>query len=145
MFAGVLLPSEPPEPIPAVPIDLAELADPHLMRLFSLYVAWNDYLDVLRVEAEVEEGNAEADLKLLEATSMAGWGPKDKVTFARAERDTDPEIVIARQRVTTAWSRRKVLMVLCGNMERDASLLSRELSRRIGRAPVEGRYAGWNT
>src|SRR4051812_42302445 len=89
-FAGVLLPAEPPEPIPEIPLDLADLPDSVLMRLFSLYVAWNSYLDVMRVQAEIDEASAETDVKVLEATTMTGWGPKDKVTFARAERDLDP-------------------------------------------------------
>ena len=42
-------------------------------------------------------------------------------------------------------ARRKMLAVLSNNMERGAALLSRELSRRIGRTPVEGRMAGWST
>jgi hypothetical protein len=52
------------------------------MSLFTGYVAWNNYLDVMRVDAEIEEANAETAVKVLEATAMvgAGWGPKDKVT-----------------------------------------------------------------
>lgn len=114
------------------------------MRLFSLYVAWNSYLDVMRVQAEIDEASAETDVKVLEATTMTGWGPKDKVTFARAERDLDPTVIAARQKFETVKAKRKIFMVMCGNMDRGAALLSRELSRRIGRAPVEGRYAGWN-
>jgi hypothetical protein len=118
------------------------------MELFALYVAWNNYLDVQRVAAEIEEATAETELKVLEAVGLtAGWeGPKEsRVTIVRAERDMDPEVVAARSRFDQAKARRKMLAVLCGNMERAAALLSRELTRRVGRAPVEGRLAGWTT
>jgi hypothetical protein len=118
------------------------------MEIFALYVAWNNFLDVRRVGAEIEEANAETDLKLLEAVSIAsGWeGPKEsRVTILRAERDMDPEVQAARSRFDQAKAQRKMLTVLCSNMERGAALLSRELTRRVGRAPVEGRAASWST
>ena len=116
-----------------------------LMELFSVYVIWNNYLDVVHVDAEVAEAQAETYVKVYEATSMTGWDPKDKVTYARAERDADPEMVRLRRRFEEAKAYRKMLGVLCGNMERGAALLSRELTRRVGRTPVEGRAVGWGT
>jgi hypothetical protein len=118
------------------------------MEVFALYVAWHDFLDVQRVAAEIAEADAETALKVLQATSIAaGWeGPKEtRITVLRAERDTDPEVMAAQAAFSQMKARRKMMGVLCGNMERGAALLSRELSRRIGRAPVEGRAAGWMT
>jgi hypothetical protein len=118
------------------------------MELFAVYVAWNNFLDVQRVRAEIEEANAETELKVLEATGIAaGWiDPKEsRVTVLRAEAKLDPEYVSAHVRFDQSKARRKMLAVLCNNMERGAALLSRELSRRIGRAPVEGRAASWST
>jgi hypothetical protein len=143
----VLLPTRPEIEIPEIPRDLSEVSDKVLMTLFTDYVGWNNYLDVVRVDAEIEEANAETAVKVEEATAMvgAGWGPKDKVTLARAERDVDPEVIAVRRRYEEARARRKMLTVLCGNLERGAALLSRELTRRVSRAPVEGRHAGWGT
>lgn len=144
----MFLPARPVYPVPEIPIDLTDLGDKRLMELFAAYVVWNNYLDVQRVSAEIEEANAETDLKVLEATSIAsGWeNPKEsRITVLRAERDTDPEVMAARSRFDQAKARRKMLGVLCGNMERAAALLSRELTRRVGRAPVEGRAASWTT
>ena len=138
----------PAKGVPEIPLNLPDLHDKRVMEIFALYVAWNNFLDVQRVTVEIEEANAETDLKLLEATSMAaGWeGPKEsRITVLRAERDIDPEVVAARSRFENAKARRKMLAVLCGNMERGAALLSRELTRRVGRAPVEGRSAGWSS
>jgi hypothetical protein len=118
------------------------------MEIFALYVAWNNFIDVRRVTAEIEEANAETALKVLEATNMAaGWeNPKEsRITVIRAEMNLDPDVVAARERLDNAKARRKMLAVLSNNMERGAALLSRELTRRVGRAPVEGRAAGWNT
>lgn len=133
--------------MPELPRDLAEVPDKVLMRLFSMYVQWNNYIDVMRVEAEIAEADAETKLKAIEATSMvAGWtgAKEDRVTIQRAERDLDPAVIEARDNVQLVYARRKLLAVLSNNMERGAALLSRELSRRIGRAPVEGRQARWN-
>jgi len=147
-YDGVPLPARPKLAVPEIPLDLTDLHDKRIMELFALYVAWNNFFDVQRVTSEIEEANAETDLKVLEAVSLAsGWeGPKEsRITVLRAERDMDPEVMAARSRFDQAKARRKMMGVLCGNMERGAALLSRELSRRIGRAPVEGRAAGWTT
>jgi hypothetical protein len=141
----VLLPVRPEGEIPELPRDLADVPDRPLMELFSTYVQWNNYLDVIFVDAEVAEAQAETNVKIYEATSMTGWDPKDKVTFARAERDADPEMVRLRREFEQAKAYRKMLGVMSNNMERGAALLSRELTRRVGRAPVEGRLAGWGT
>lgn len=116
------------------------------MELFAHYVAWNNYIDVRRVAAEIEEANAETELKVLEATAIVdNWGgtKDDRVTVTRAARDMDPEVRTAREKHDQAKARRKVLGVLANNMERGAALLSRELTRRVGRSPVEGRAGSW--
>jgi hypothetical protein len=144
----VYLPRRPEQPVPEVPLNLTDLPATRLMEVFALYVAWHDFLDVQRVAAEIAEADAETALKVLQATSIAaGWeGPKEtRITVLRAERDTDPEVMAAQAAFSQMKARRKMMGVLCGNMERGAALLSRELSRRIGRAPVEGRAAGWMT
>lgn len=142
------MPGRPGSSVPQIPLNLTDLHDKRIMEIFAKYVAWNNYLDVQRVTWEIEEATAETELKLLEAVSLAsGWeGPKEsRITVLRAERDMDPEIVAARSRFDHAKARRKMLAVLCANMERGAALLSRELTRRVGRAPVEGRAASWGT
>jgi hypothetical protein len=144
----VYLPGRPEQPVPEIPLNLTDLPATRLMELFALYVAWNNFFDVQRVSAEIAEADAETGLKVLQATSIAdGWqGPKEtRITVLRAERDTDPEVMAAQSAYDQMKARRKMMGVLCGNMERAAALLSRELSRRIGRAPVEGRAAGWTT
>jgi len=141
------LPARPLAGLPEIPANLPDIHDKRLMEIFALYVGWNNYIDVQRVTAEIEEANAETAFKLLEATGIvAGWdNPKIPVTVTKAEAQSDPEYVEAKTRFDQAKARRKMLAVLSNNMERGAALLSRELSRRIGRAPVEGRMAGWTT
>lgn len=146
-FDGVDLPRRPSRGLPEIPMNLPDLGDKRLMELFTAYVVWNNFIDVRRVQAEIEEANAETALKVLEAISLAsGWeGGKDaRITIARAERDMDPEVIAARNAHDEAKARRKLLGVLSNNMERGASLLSRELTRRVGRAPIEGRAGGAN-
>jgi hypothetical protein len=115
------------------------------MEIFAAYVAWANFIDVRRIEAEIEEANVETELKLMSASLMLTDDPKAKVTLLRAEKDLDPEVVAAQARLLQVHARVKMLTVLVGNMERGAALLSRELTRRVGRSPVEGRAASWGT
>lgn len=138
-FDGFLLPRRPPRGLPEIPFNLTDIDEKRLMELFTAYVVWNNFIDVRRVQAEIEEANAETVLKVLEATSLAaGWdGGKDsRITIARAERDIDPEVVAARTAHDEARARRKLLQVLSDNMQRGSNLLSRELTRRVGRESV---------
>ena len=146
-FDGVRLPGRPAKPVPEIPLNLPDVGDQRLMELFTLYTAWANFIDVRRVQAEIEEATAETELKVLDATGLAaGWvDPKEsRVTIIRAETKLDPEYAAAQSRFDEAKARRKMLTVLSTNMERGAALLSRELTRRVGRAPIEGRAASAN-
>jgi hypothetical protein len=115
------------------------------MEIFAAYIAWANFIDVRRVEAEIEEATIETEIKVLTAMFMTSGDPGAKVTVLRAEKDLDPEVLAAQSRYDVIHARVKMLTVLSNNMERGAALLSRELTRRVGRAPVEGRAASWST
>ena len=114
------------------------------MEIFAAYIAWANFIDVRRVEAEIEEATVETEIKVLTAQYMLS-DPTAKVTTLRAEKDLDPQVLAAQGRYDVVHARVKMLTVLSNNMERGAALLSRELTRRVGRAPVEGRAASWGT
>ena len=119
------------------------------MAVFSEMTQWASYLAVQVTKAEIEEHEAEAALKVMEAKRLvAGWGgaKEDRVTLAKAERDADPEVVTLRDRYDRCWAYRKMVTTLCDNVRNEANLLSRELSKRIGLAPLELRSptpGGW--
>lgn len=114
------------------------------MTLFSEYVQWQNYAATTLAEAENEEAKAESKLKLIEARWMASYDdPKGKVTVAKAERDTRPEVQEAHIEWLTAKAHRKMVGAIYSNCERCAQLVSRELSRRIGSGSSERRQQRW--
>lgn len=62
------------------------------------------------------------------------WGGsgKDRVTVAKAERSLDPDVMEQKQEVANRYAYRKMIGVLFINTEREAALVSRELTRRTG-------------
>lgn len=112
------------------------------MEHFSKQLAWQNYLATQVAQAEIVEAEAEAHLKTQEAIAMLN-GSK-KVTEARAERDVDKAVVSARDEYLTAKAKRKLLQVTMENRERCVSLISRELTRRVGRESNNRRNDRWN-
>jgi hypothetical protein len=132
--------------VPALPSDLADIDDRELMRLFSLYIAWQNFIAVKVTEAEIVEAERQTELTVGQATALLGsWGgtKEDRVALARAEREVHPAVVEQQARYNTAKAHRKMLSTLADNMERAAAVVSRELTRRVGREPVERRHRGW--
>jgi hypothetical protein len=131
--------------VPEIPEDITIVSDEFLMQLFSRYVSWQNYAAAELARTEVDESRAEANVRYVEARSMVGnWaGSSDKVTVARAAQTLDPEVEQARQDLLVAYAARKMTAVINANCERTAALISRELSRRIGRDGVERRQMRW--
>jgi hypothetical protein len=119
--------------------------DDRLMRAFAHFVAWQNYAASELAIAEVTEAQAEGALKFEEAQHMVtNWSQaRDKVTVARAQMALSKRVETARSDVLKAYARRKLAAVVYENCERGANLISRELSRRIGRDAVERRAARW--
>lgn len=111
------------------------------MEHFSKQLAWQNYLATQVAQAEIIEAEAEAHLKTQEALVMLN-GSK-KVTEARAERDVDSNVVEARGEYLTAKAKRKLLQVTMENRERCVNLISRELTRRVGREGNSRRNDRW--
>lgn len=105
------------------------------MNRYAEFVAWANYAKSVLVQAEIEEEQAEHDLKVVEAQTLIGeWSSdkKDTVTAAKARRDTDKTVVDARQKLLNARAYRKLLESVYDRCEKSGAVLSRELSRRIG-------------
>lgn len=126
--------------IPELPWDITELSDNLLMEHFSKQLAWQNFFATQVAQAEIDEADAEARLKTQEAVVMLTG---KKVTEARAERDVDENVVAARQEFLVAKARRKMLQVTMENRERCANLISRELTRRVGREGNQRRSDRW--
>lgn len=145
-YAGIPLGDRPGNTVPTLPVDLADIDDRLLMQLFSKYIAWQNYIATRVTEAEIAEANAQTELTVAQSTAMVkSWTGtrEDRVAMAKAERDLHPEVRGMQDRYDTARAHRKMLSTLADNMERAAMVVSRELTRRVGREPVERRHRGW--
>lgn len=106
------------------------VSDADLMDLFAKQTAWQNYLASEMVQADLEETEAEADVKTAEAMVMLNGG---KLNDARLKRDTDEDVAKLRKEYRIARAKRKMLQVAMENRERCINLISRELTRRVGR------------
>src|SRR6476619_5790883 len=117
--------------IPDIPDDITIASDELLMQVFSRYVQWQNYSATQLAGAEIEEERAQRLVKRLEAEHMVlNWAKaNDKVTLARAQMATSPEINEAREAELAIYAHRKLTQVIYENCERTAAMISRELTR----------------
>lgn len=131
--------------IPDLPRDITVMGDDTLMRLFSEYVAWQNYAATEFAMAEVTEEKAEANLRRVNTQALVLANPGvGQVKKAQADIKLSPEVERAEQDRLNAYAARKMTQVVLGNCERCSALISRELSRRIGASGVERRQMRWD-
>lgn len=132
--------------IPLLPDDLGDLNDAALMDLFNRMTTWCNYMAMQLTLFEVREDDAEAILKVVESKYVVANTTAGERGLQRAlrERDLDDEVIKSRDKVRALHTRVKMTRTLFENTERSIALVSRELSRRIGLAPMQGRQAKYN-
>jgi hypothetical protein len=118
------------------------------MRLFTALTRWTDYFGGFLAICDVEERSASLILEKAKALALlragGGGGRDDKVTYAKAQVAVDPEVTQYEADYETAHAKRRFAAVHFEASERDSALVSRELTRRIGRQEVnERRTARW--
>lgn len=133
---GITTPNKPDYAIPSLPHDLTDIGDEDLMVLYSELTAYADFVAVQVSCAQIDERSLEKKLSSLENIKMLSSGGKseNRVTFARAQVAVDPEVVEIKQRLDETYAYRKLIEAMAGNIERDTSLVSRELTRRTSSA-----------
>jgi hypothetical protein len=129
--------------MPTVPSDLDEVVDGVLMRLFSELTAWVAYMGAQLVCAEIDERHAEAEMDKHRALASLAGGKS--VSEAKAKAYEAPEFLAAQEWYKEANAFRKLLQVMYDNGDRFASLVSRELTRRVNREPRENRERRFST
>ena len=131
--------------IPQLPRNVTDMPDENLMELFTKVTSWVDYLSVQHAAAEIDERATKRTLDAHGALAMLGDDEestpkrKESVSAAKARRDAHPKTVELTKQYDDAHAYTKLVGVLMANLDRDAALLSRELSRRIGMAPKSSR------
>jgi hypothetical protein len=138
---GFARPTMPGPHAPELFMDLGELTADEMMNLFAEFSAWANYAAVKVAEAEAAEDDVESDLKVAEArfiiTKMTT--DEEKITTARLQRDSDPEVIRLQKELRRRRAVRKLLATYFSNYERSAAVLSRELTRRGTLFPYEHR------
>ena len=114
------------------------------MSLYSEMVSWVNYAKAEVVKAEIMEEQSMGTLKHLEASTLINqWDDRvnksETVTMSKARRDVDPEVAAATGSHRESRAYRKMVDTVFDRCERNAMVLSRELSRRISLTPVERR------
>ena len=136
-------PDRPEEDVPKLPAELAELTDSQMMSLFSRFTRWADYFSVLVALDEVKEKFAEDEVRRLEDLFMLANRPErpqsGELTMIKASMEGDAEIAAARQEFRVVYAHRKLIQVFFEAAERDAAVLSRELTRRTEMEPYNRR------
>lgn len=146
------LPSRPRTDLPELHGDLTDLEDGSLMDLLVLLTRWADYSGGQLAVADVDEQYAIAFVDQLKARGLVETydagdeqdTPKGKragITVQRASKALDPIYQGAVQTKLNAYARRKLISARHAAFERDAAVVSRELSRRIERDPSARRTA----
>jgi len=137
LMQGIIPASKPNYDAPALPRDLTQVGDEELMVLYSELTAYADFVSVQVSCAQVDERYIEKKLSSAENIKMlqvksAGIDSKSesRVTFARAQVAIDPMIVDYKQELEQSYAYRKLIEAIASNLERDSSLVSRELTRR---------------
>lgn len=124
---------------PTLPLRLSELSDDELMRLFVALTRWTDYFSIDMARREVEMTFAKTILDKAEQLVMLrayqATTPKSdrSTTIAKAEAAADDEVLHWQAEYDMAYARKKFTAVYYEAAERDASAVSRELTRRVGR------------
>jgi len=145
---GIALPNKPNEDIPTLPPDITDVGDDDLMNLFVAYTSWNDYTAVQVAFARVDERSAQRTLDMAEAKAVAvNWsgGRDDRVAITKAKVASDPVVEKAREELDEKHAYRTLVEAIATNVERDAALISRELTRRTsGSTPITRRSSRWS-
>lgn len=120
-------------PRPSLPADITVLDDEDLMRLYTHFSAYSDFVNTQLACAIVDEKDLERQVDYEESMAMLklqASNPKTTVTALKAMVDSDPNIKSLKQEHINKYSYRKVLETMANNCERSSSVCSRELTRR---------------
>lgn len=129
---------QPQDEPPDLPRDLPGLPDDELMDLFSQVNQWRKYLRLQLAMAEADESSAAAQERNAEAIALAKSGARTVAEMKAIARD-DASYAAAAALHAETYSYRKLVSALFENVDSDAFLLSRELTRRTAEAPRDRR------
>ena len=143
---GLRIPSRPKGESPEIDPDddYAAWSDHEVIAEMQVFTRWADYLVVQLALAEASEATAERFHRRVRDVAMLQIeAPKGQILAAKAAAALSDEVIEAEDEAAQAKVYRKLLEGLYENVIRDAALLSRELTRRVGREGPERRDRRW--
>lgn len=144
---GLEIAERPESEMPSMPHDLTELDDRSLMVLYSEVTAWAEFAESQAACAVIDEKHAarvaEATYRdAVEARRAEGLN----VTDARNQAKGDAGVLAAENASFEAEAYRRLVDSVAKRCERDAALVSRELTRRTAGAERTRRAGStWTT
>jgi hypothetical protein len=137
---NLVLPDRPRGEPPQVPgEELTELDDRDLMGLFGKLNRWAAFLGVQLAMAEVDESYASKLVDKLTALGQIRARGEKTATAMKASVWNDEDYQAAQDAKQEAYGYRKLVEALYNAVDRDAFMVSRELTRRIGREQKDRR------
>lgn len=140
------LPRRPTYDLPRLPSGsrqtITDLGDDALMELMARFSRYQDYVQGQLAQAEIDESSAESILEVAKARFLsATWtgATSERIAIAKAEATLDEDVREADEALAGCKAKRKMLGVLYDSTTRSHMVLSRELTRRVGREPTDRR------
>ena len=125
---------KPGDEAPRLPADITDVSSDDLGKLFTEFTAWADYCASQLVVAQLEERSALKRLEFQEnkmlITRMGSQAKGERITTVKAEISIHPTIVELSDEHEEKYAYYKMLSMLQTNLERDLTLVSREITRR---------------
>jgi hypothetical protein len=135
-----------PSTDPQLPLDVSNLDDRDLMTLFSEFTSWNDFASAQYGLAVITERNMERKVELAEARAWRDLPKSKSVSEAKALVVLNKEVQDAKAAHDRAYAYRKMVGEVVARYERDAAVISRELTRRTSDGgPKQRRRDRWTT
>lgn len=143
-WQGLATPLAPDGDIPDLPEDLTEITDADLMRLLACYTTWAEYAACVTARYAIDEDAYASALEREKAAAALRASERKTVAAQKAAALGDPGVQQLDASYQGARARRKFAEVVRDGTERKAAVISRELTRRVGRHDREARTNRWN-
>ena len=121
-----------------LPSDISSVDSDALSKLFTKLTAWSDYIAGQLAAAQIDEKSSEKKLDFATNKMLVSRSNNsvkgERVTMIKAEIAVDPIIIRLEKEYLEAYAYRKMIEVVVNNLERDITLISREITRRTNQA-----------
>ncbi|MET9119992.1 hypothetical protein [Streptomyces sp. NPDC004528] len=113
------------------------------MSLFVALTRWAEYAGTQLAAAAVDEKAAEAELERCKALAAVKAKHEKSVTAQKAAAASDEDVIDADETFREAYAVRKLTEAIYNGADRKSAVVSRELTRRVGRGDRESRANRW--